>query len=153
MHFGIDQYKNFPSLTLANAIADAEAVGKLFEGQLGYEKHPKNNATRADMVRMLNWLSTVIKSHDSVVINYSGHGYLDEKADSGYWIPADASTAPTSWISNSSISEMLSAINSKQIVMISDSCYSGAFARERQVDLIGVDTKPADILEKRSVEL
>ncbi len=35
--------------------------------------------------------------------------------------------------------------------MISDSCYSGSFARERPVDSIGVDTKPDEILYKRTV--
>lgn len=150
--FGIDQYADKRIPTLVNAISDTEAVGKLFADKLGYEVHIVKNATRADIVRILNQLATEMEAQDSVVVYYSGHGYLNKKTGGGYWIPADASaTDPSSWLSNTSISEMLADISSKQMVMISDSCYSGAFTKEQSLELSGIDAKPTDILAKRSV--
>lgn len=148
--FGLDQYADQSIPSLVNAISDAEGVGKLFADKLGYEIRVVKNATRADMIRTLNQLSIEMGSDDSVAIYYAGHGYMNKKSGVGYWIPADASAKdPASWISNESISEMLSGIGSKQIIMISDSCYSGAFTKEQQIGASNVN--PDNILTKRSV--
>lgn len=150
--FGLDQYADQAIPSLVNAISDAEGVGKLFADKLGYEIRVVKNATRADMVRALNQLSIEMGNDDSVAIYYAGHGYMNKKSGIGYWIPADASAKdPASWISNKSISEMLSGIGSKQIVMISDSCYSGVFTKEQQIGMSGVGVNPDSILAKRSV--
>ncbi len=127
-------------------------MGTLFADKLGYEVRVARNATKADIVRALNQLSMEMRPQDSVTIYYAGHGYLDERTGSGYWIPADASTSdPRSWMSNTDISSMLSLIRSKQVVMISDSCYSGAFAKEQKMSLSDSKINPDDVLAKRSV--
>ncbi len=151
--FGIDQYADKAIPSLGSAIADTEAVGQLFADKLGYDEiRIVKNATRADIIRTLNELSIEMEANDSVVIYYAGHGYMNAKTGNGYWIPSDASAKdPQSWISNTSISEMLANITSKQMVMISDSCYSGAFTKEQKVGLSIKDAKPDDILGKRSV--
>jgi filamentous hemagglutinin family protein len=149
--FGIDQYSDPAIPALENAISDAEVVGTLLAEKLGYEVRVARNATKADIVRTMNRLALEMRPHDSVTIYYAGHGYLDEKTGSGYWIPADASTTdPRSWISNTDISRMLSLIRSNQVVMISDSCYSGAFAKEQKISLEG-KLNPDEVLAKRSV--
>ena len=151
--FGIDQYADKTIPALQSAVSDIEAIGQLFANKLGYdEARIVRNATRADIVRTLNELSIEMEANDSVVIYYAGHGYMNAKTGNGYWIPSDASTKdPQSWISNASISEMLANITSKQMVMISDSCYSGAFTKEQKVGLNIQNAKPDDILGKRSV--
>ncbi len=151
--FGIDQYADKTIPSLENTASDVEAIGKLFADKLGYDEiRIVKNATRADIIRTLNALSLEMEANDSVVIYYAGHGYMNEKTGNGYWIPSDASAKdPASWISNTSISEMLASISSKQMVMISDSCYSGAFTKEQKLGLNIQDIKPDDILGKRSV--
>lgn len=149
---GIDQYVDKTIPSLENATNDAEVVGQLFADKLGYEILILKNATKAEIVRTLNQLSIEMGKNDSVVVYYAGHGYQNEKTGTGYWIPSDASAKdPTSWISNTSISEMLGGINSKQILMISDSCYSGTFTKEQELRLSDIDVKPVDILSQRSV--
>ncbi|MBA4142848.1 MAG: filamentous hemagglutinin N-terminal domain-containing protein [Nitrosospira sp.] len=149
--FGIDQYSDPAIPALENAISDAEVVGTLLASELGYEVRVARNATKAEIVRAMNRLALEMRPNDSVAIYYAGHGYLDEKTGSGYWIPADASTTdPRSWISNTDISRMLSLIRSNQVMMISDSCYSGAFAKEQNVSLEG-KLNPDEVLVKRSV--
>lgn len=151
--FGIDQYADKTIPSLENTISDAEAIGQLFADKLGYDDvRTVKNATRADIIRTFNELALEMEKNDSVVVYYAGHGFVNEKTGSGYWIPADASAKdPASWISNKSISEMLASIRSKQMVMISDSCYSGAFTKEQKLDRSSLALKPDDILGKRSV--
>jgi filamentous hemagglutinin family protein len=149
--FGTDQYADKGIPPLENAIFDAETVGKLFADKLGYEVKVVKNATKADIVRTLNQLSTEMQAQDSVIIYYAGHGYRNEKTGGGYWIPADASvTDPTTWISNTDVSSMMSDISAKQMVMIADSCYSGTFA-EQKLGMGGTGIKPDEVLAKRSV--
>ncbi len=151
--FGVGQYADKAIPSLENVTSDTEAIGKLFADKLGYDEiRIVKNATRADIIRTLNALSIEMETNDSVVIYYAGHGFMNEKTGNGYWIPSDASAKdPASWISNSSISEMLASISSKQMVMISDSCYSGAFTKEQKLGLNIKNIKPDDILGKRSV--
>lgn len=148
--FGLDHYADQSIPSLENAISDAEGIGKLFANKLGYEIRVIKNASRAEMIRTLNQLSIEMGNDDSVAIYYAGHGYMNRKSGVGYWIPADASAKnPESWISNKSVSEMLSRIDSKQIIMISDSCYSGVFTKEQQID--GSNVNPNNIFTKRAV--
>lgn len=150
--FGVDQYLDKSIPALENTISDAQAVGRLFAEKLGYEVRVVKNATKAEIVQTLNQLSLEMEKNDSVVIYYAGHGFINEKTGNGYWIPSDASAKdPASWISNTSVSEMLANIRAKQMVMISDSCYSGAFTKEDRVVMSDGNIKPEDILVKRSV--
>jgi len=56
---------------------------------------------------------------------------LVEKTGRGYWIPAKASADnPAEWISNTDIGRALEAISAKQLLLVSDSCYSGTLTRE-----------------------
>ena len=109
------------------------------------------NPTKADIFRTLNQLSAEAGSSDSVVVYYAGHGYSLEKNLAGYWLPADAPVKdPTRWISNSDIAKVLAGVRSRQMVVISDSCYSGAFAREGMAS-VGRNVPAEEILTKRSV--
>lgn len=150
--FGIDQYTDTTIPPLENAVFDAQTLGDVFANYMGYEVRVVKNATRADMVRTLNQLSVDMGPSDSVVVYYAGHGYTLKQTGNGYWIPGDATaTDPEGWISNDSISQMLKGINSKQIMLVSDSCYSGIFASESQSGFGDATGNPGDILNKRSV--
>jgi hypothetical protein len=150
--FGINDYADPLIPQLDNAIADTKMVGKLFTEQLGYEVRVVSNPSKADIVRTLNALSTEVNRNDSVVIYYAGHGYLLDKTGAGYWLPSDASSRnPRRWISNKDVSRLLADIGARQVAMISDSCYSGAFTKESGVGLINPEIKPDDILARRSV--
>ncbi len=150
--FGIDNYSDQTIPVLNNAINDTEVIGELFNSKLGYDVRIVRDATKADFIRTFNQLSLEMEADDSVVIYYAGHGYKNEKTGNGFWIPSDASAKdPGSWISNTNISEMLGNIYSKQVVMISDSCYSGFFTKEQKIKTSHIRAQPDEILVKRSV--
>jgi filamentous hemagglutinin family protein len=149
--FGINDYQDKTIPQLENAVPDVDAVSRIFADKLGYEVRVVRNPDKAEIIRTLNGLAAEMNSADSVVIYYAGHGYSLEKNGAGYWIPSDAKASdPHGWISNSDVAKALASISAKQMALISDSCYSGAFARDG-MDAVGHDVTVADVLAKRSV--
>lgn len=149
--FGVDDYSDKEIPPLENALADANAMAALFAERLGYEVRVLRNPTKAAIIQTLNQLAIETSDKDSVLIYYAGHGLSLAKDGEGYWIPADGPVDdPSGWVSNRDITKYLAAIRANQITMISDSCYSGAFAREGRV-LVAADLKPDEVLQKRSV--
>ena len=148
---GINEYQDRTIPRLENALPDVDALGALFADKLGYEVRVLRNPGKAEIIRSLNALSLDIGSSDSVVVYYAGHGYSLEQNGAGYWLPSDAmANDPRQWISNSDIAQLLAGVRSQQMALISDSCYSGAFARDG-MDAVGVNVSADDVLTKRSV--
>jgi hypothetical protein len=55
---------------------------------------------------------------------------LDTQIDRGYWVPVDADVdSNVNWISTFSITDIISAISAKHVLVVADSCYSGALTR------------------------
>ncbi|MFC5548794.1 YDG domain-containing protein [Massilia aerilata] len=149
--FGINDYQDKAIPQLENALPDVDAVSRTFAEKLGYEVRVVRNPNKAEMIRTLNGLAAEMNSADSVIIYYAGHGFAPKANGPGYWIPSDAkSSDPRTWISNSDVAKAMANISAKQMALISDSCYSGAFARDG-VDAVGHDVSVADVLAKRSV--
>ncbi|MDD5176424.1 MAG: caspase family protein [Sterolibacterium sp.] len=150
---GINQYQSASIPKLDSAVPDAEAVARLLQDKMGYQVHVVRDASKADIVKSLNDVAKQVGAKDSVTIYYAGHGYMMEDAkggkESGYWIPADGTTtSPANWLSNSDISKLLANIPAKQVMLISDSCYSGALTKEQKVTAA---SDPEQILGHRSV--
>src|SRR6185436_2977849 len=122
---GVNDYRgSIPKLD--SPLKDVEDIAKLYSEQFGYEVRTLRDADKASIVRELNRLILESGPDDSVTVFYAGHGQLIEKTGRGYWIPAKASADnPAEWISNSDIGRALEAISAKQLLLVSDSCYSG----------------------------
>ena len=148
---GINDYGDKDIPQLENAIPDADGVGKVFAEKLGYEVRVARNPDKAGIIRLLNNLAAEVGANDSVVVYFAGHGYSLEENGAGYWLASDSTASdPKGWISNSDIAQLLSSMRSKQMTLISDSCYSGAFAREG-LGAVGKNVTVDDVLAKRSV--
>jgi hypothetical protein len=66
---------------------------------------------------------------------------LDNEADEGYWLAVDATrSSESNWISNTSLTSSIRAMQAKHVLIISDSCYSGKIMRGTKVDIGAVDT-------------
>lgn len=148
---GVNNYADPAIPSLETALPDAQAIGKQLNEQFGYETRVVANASRIDLVSSLNRVARDVGPNDSVTIYYAGHGYLNEKTGVGYWIPGDAkASSPDNWLSNKDITKLLNNIPAKQVMLVSDSCYSGALTREQWVAASG-KLDPNGILAKRSV--
>jgi uncharacterized caspase-like protein len=148
---GINDYQgNIPKLS--SPVKDVQEVGKVMQDHLGYEVRTLPNADKSTIVRELNRLILESGPNDSVTVMYAGHGHLVEKTQQGYWIPANASPEdPRQWISNNDIARVMENIPAKQIMLVSDSCYSGSLTREAKIDKGSVLPDPQQVLGRRSV--
>ncbi len=149
---GVQDYLE-PIPDLTTPVADVEAIGGLLRTRLGYETRIIENATRDEIVAGLQALVDELEESDSAIIMYAGHGYILEATGVGYWLAADARTdSADQWISNTSISEALNAIRSKNVMLIADSCYSGTLlSGEHRVEGVRVQLNKEELRDRRSV--
>lgn len=125
---GIDDYERLPRLK--TAVSDARAVSGLLETAYGFETQLLLNATRQDLILALSEYREKVGPRDNLLIYYAGHGWNDEAADLGYWLPSDADPDDeTNWVSNAKITSILRAMDAKHVMVVSDSCYSGTLTR------------------------
>ncbi len=140
-----------PIPSLETPIADVSRIAEVLQSRFGYETRIVKDAGKAQLIEALNAIAAEATPDDSVLLFYAGHGYLLEDVKMGYWIPVDASVKTAKgWISNSDISKLLSAIQARQLILISDSCYSGTLTREQKLDQ-ATAMKAEEILKQRSV--
>ncbi|OGQ48120.1 MAG: hypothetical protein A3H42_03350 [Deltaproteobacteria bacterium RIFCSPLOWO2_02_FULL_46_8] len=147
--FGINGYKD-PIPELETPIADVEGIADTLKSRYGYETRILKNVGKAGIIEALNAVAAEATPEDSVLLFYAGHGYLMEDTNMGYWIPIDASVKTAAgWISNTDISKLLSAISARQLILVSDSCFSGSLTKEKK--MTGVAPNSGNVLQRRSV--
>jgi filamentous hemagglutinin family protein len=148
---GTDVYADPRIPGLDNAVADVNAVGKLFEEQLGYQTLIVRNGRKADILRAFNELAAVVDPADSVAIYYAGHGELIEKIGLGFWQPADADPSKAqTWLSNTDIGKLMGQLGASQVALVSDSCFSGSFVSEERIRSSAVPLAAATLLSRRA---
>ncbi len=131
--------------------ADVEALGKTLRERLGYDVKILHDAGKAQIIRALQIAGKTTGQHQSVLVMYAGHGYQISETRQGYWIPVDGNTRdPSGWVSNSDITKLLTAIPAKQVILISDSCYSGTLANEQSAQNQPQISR-SELLARRSV--
>jgi len=125
---GNKTYSHWPSLRTAEV--DARKTAELLEGKYGFKTRVLLNAGRYAILQALNELRNQLTEKDNLLIYYAGHGYLDEKINRAYWIPVDGQLdSNVDWIPTVAITDLVSAMSAKQILLVVDSCYSGALTR------------------------
>ncbi len=147
---GNNDYK-LPIPELETPIADVEKIAAVLRSRFAYDVRVLKNASKTQIIEAFNEIAGKTGKDDSVLLLYAGHGYLMDDTKMGFWIPIDASVkTAANWISNTDISHLLAAIPAKQIILVSDSCFSGSLTREQKISARG-ETKAEDILRRRSV--
>ena len=121
---GNDQYQQWESLDTPRA--DAQAVAQLLQDSYGFEVTLLLNVKRADVFRALAKLRQTLGEADNLLVYYSGHGSWDSANERGYWIPVDGAKDDISnYISSADITDQLSVIAARQILVVADACYAG----------------------------
>ncbi|MDE1884986.1 MAG: caspase family protein [Xanthomonadaceae bacterium] len=124
---GNDNYAAFPAL--ASAADDAKAVAGVLQSRYGYDVKLLANANRFEILSALNDMREALTDKDNLLVYYAGHGEIDSSRQ-GYWLPVDAQlNQPNSWISNRAISDILTTMQARHVLVIADSCYSGTMTR------------------------
>ena len=126
---GNNNYTYLPKLKTAKK--DAQVVSNVLKKNYGFQVTLLTDAKRSDILSMLAKLRDTLSSKDNLLIYYAGHGFLDAEGDEGYWLPVDATKDnEVYWISNSTITTQLKAMQAKHVLVIADSCYSGKLGRD-----------------------
>ncbi|MDX1451123.1 MAG: caspase family protein, partial [Oleiphilaceae bacterium] len=125
---GNSQYQFLPKLN--STIADADAMENVLTERYGFKVTKLIDATRYDILSALNTLRGELTEDDNLLIYYAGHGELDQVNNRGHWLPIDAEeTSTANWISNIAITDILNAMSVRKVLVVADSCYSGAMTR------------------------
>jgi hypothetical protein len=126
---------------LQTPFADAEALAEVLTRRYGFMTEATlpdgailplilKDATRAQIETTLFQLSRIVGEADQLLVYYAGHGVFEQMTGTAFWVPADAvAGVPPSYISASGISEALLRLQAGSVIVISDSCYSGALLR------------------------
>jgi uncharacterized caspase-like protein len=125
---GNNNYANFPHLkTAAN---DAQMAETLLREQYGFKTKLLIDADRFSILFALNKLRESLTEKDNLLIYFAGHGEMDRINKIGYWLPVDSDkNKPANWISSDEITSILNTIVARHVMVVADSCYSGALTR------------------------
>ena len=131
---------------LQTPMADADAIGRILRERYNFEVEILRNATGAqleDKLMRILWTkpkdnafkdTAFAKPKDAILIYYAGHGAQDPFGlveDAYYWAPVDAnSVSPSSWYRTDQFKMYMRNSATKQILVVADSCYSGAMFRD-----------------------
>jgi hypothetical protein len=148
---GVQNYQGgLPSL--ATPAADVAAMSQVLAERFGYQTIVANDASKADIVEMIRAVGERLDGQGSLMVYYAGHGYADESTGEGYWLPSGARTdSAAGWISTRDISNYLGQVKADQILVVSDSCYSGAMTRQMRLSSDAVGEPREQIVSRRSV--
>ncbi len=132
---GVDEYSDPAIQNLDNPIRDASALYEILVSKYTFlQENMKllKNARMEDIIRALDELSNKITPDDNLLIFYAGHGWWDERANIGYWLPSDArQVSKAAWFRNSTLCDYLKEINSKHTLLIADACFGGSIFKTR----------------------
>jgi uncharacterized caspase-like protein len=151
---GINNYQSYPQLKTAEQ--DAKDVNDLLHDKYGFETKLLLNATREQLLGALFEYRRKTDSNWNLLIYYAGHGLNDSEADKAYWLPADAKKDDNAnWISADDITANIKALHAKHILVVSDSCFSGALSRVSGAVIISPELSARDgyllkVLDKSS---
>ena len=125
---GNSDYAEMPRLE--TAVSDATAIQETLECRYGFEVTLLKDAKYLDVLSALSTLRKELDDKDNLVIYFAGHGEVDSSTGLGYWLPVDArKESRTNWISSREIGLQLELLPARHVLVIADSCYSGALTR------------------------
>jgi uncharacterized caspase-like protein len=133
---GIEQYRQ--KLPKADFAAhDAQVMNDYLIKTLGLQEEnvallTDDHAARTDLEKYLEkWLPNRVEKGDTVFIYFSGHGAPNPKTGEAYMVPYDGDPAyiDTTGYPLKRLYEQLATLPAKEVVVMLDSCFSGAGGR------------------------
>jgi hypothetical protein len=136
---GINEYEDPNLANLDYPVKDAENLYYVLNSYYLFDNDNiilLKNAKRVDINNALDILTRRITSDDNLLIFYAGHGWWDEKTNSGFWLPNDAKREyKADWFRNSTLCDYIREINSKHTLLITDACFGGSIFKTRTLSM------------------
>jgi len=134
----VEDYADPNVFNLQNPINDAHALKKVLASKYLFKAENISlieNPTRDEIINSFDHLSRKLTNEDNLLVFYAGHGWWDEEANIGYWLPSDASkTSKARWVRNSTVQDYLKEIKAKHTFLVTDACFSGSIFTARSFD-------------------
>jgi uncharacterized caspase-like protein len=129
-----NQYQHLDDL--ATPENDATVIARILRERYGFEVTTLYDATRYDLLSGLNDMRRRLTENDNLLIYFAGHGAYDKANNRGHWLPVDAEHDSTAnWVSTIDITDLVNGMSARHVLVVADSCYSGALSRTAQTDL------------------
>ena len=145
MIIGNKDYEDRKIADLVTPHADARSLAKVLREKYDFQTEIEKpdgskksllllNATRSHINKALKILRKRLSTDDMLVVYYAGHGQIlkDPKGQiiDAYWIPVNGELDDDGeWISSTKLTQSLRRIKARNVLVIADSCYSGAMSR------------------------
>ena len=127
-------YDNLDDLTTPHN--DGREITRILEENYGFTVHTLFDASRYDMMSAMNNLRRDLTENDNLLIYFAGHGAFDKANNRGHWLPIDAEHDSTAnWVSTIDVTDIVNAMSARHILVVADSCYSGALTRSEHTAL------------------
>lgn len=133
---GISQYREEVIPNVPYAVQDAQAIASVLEAQAGIPKtHIKlltdAKATVGDFRNYFgDWLRMRVKPDSTVYVYYAGHGTPNPRTGEAYLVPWEGHPDfPSGLYPLKELYETLNKLPAKEVVVLLDSCFSGAAGR------------------------
>jgi len=140
---GVNKYEDSEINSLRYAVNDAKALYEVLvhpdKGRFAAERvrlltsdttDKRLRPTKANILQALNeWLARDVEKEDTVLVFFSGHGYVHE--DRKYLLPIDTDTfyVPAYAIDSREFIEGIDQLKAEKIITLLDSCHSGGVSR------------------------
>tara|TARA_B100000315_G_scaffold86502_1_gene79312 strand:+ start:674 stop:2836 length:2163 start_codon:yes stop_codon:yes gene_type:complete len=152
---GINDYRDRKIPDLKTAVNDAREIANVLKKDYGFKEVTlllNKDANESRIIKELRRLISKSSENDSVLIYYAGHGDLDKATRDGWWIPYNATAQdPSTYIENTSIQKYVKAIPAQHILVVADSCFSGAlFGEARALPPVIDDKFYASLFKEKS---
>jgi len=130
---------------LSTPVGDAEALARVLTERYGFSTEAPlpdgdtlnlflRNASQRETGLVFDRLARIAGERDSVLVFYAGHGEYEERG-TAYWLPADAlAGAYSTFVDAGDITRSLNRIAARNVLVISDSCYSGMLLRGQTME-------------------
>lgn len=145
---GISKYREKMIPEVKYAVRDAEVIAKYLENVGGI---PKSNikiltddkATKSDLeANISDWLPRRVTGNSTVFVYYAGHGAPGPQAREAFIVPYEGHPDyPSQLYSLQKMYDALNKLPAREIVVMLDSCFSGAKGRS----ITGEGTRPVSI--------
>jgi hypothetical protein len=128
---GIDRYKEWPALR--SAVDEARKVKEVLARRYFMDEFIEvyDEAATARALRQLfsQDLPQKLGIHDSLLVFFAGHGYLDS-SNTGFWIAQDGVKDvldQSGWLPNAQLRNSIGQLKAQRILILADACFSGDF--------------------------
>ena len=128
-------YENKFLRDLDTPISDAVAIGEILRDRYGFTVDILRDADKDEIETAFERIFYIEENDDSeendkdaILIYYAGHGFVSDSRtnDAYFWAPVDAEfDRPRTWFKTREIESYMQVSETKQIMVVADSCFAG----------------------------